>query len=397
MKSVISLNGLDKSGKSTQISRLIDHKKLCTIAPKLSYYTEWPNLQGQDLYNWWFEYGDTHKIIETIYYCLTKRNASIKEIKDPIVFVDRGDPMFDAICIATASIRERIPLEYAKEKVLEIKSKFSLERITDEDIFLRTGSSVNEMLELSDSHFRNDPSFTAQANRTYRKYQRELASILLLQQQEGEYSVILDAKRSEDEIFSRIQDAVIGSTRGKIDISNLDLMVGLGGLSECGKSSSGEYLRDIHSFHRIKIGDLLERIRQRCEHLINRFSGDIYTASDELLANLFMYEIIEELERDRRKVVIESLHNYGFTLQLKKICGPKFKIIYVETPRDIRIKRNSRNLDVSLEESEIRIMTKDHVKIGRGAMLVRNIADKILNNSGLIDEFQSELNRFLEL
>ncbi|MHA1680959.1 MAG: hypothetical protein ACTSUE_08115 [Promethearchaeota archaeon] len=129
MKLVCSLNGLDKSGKSTQTDMLGKHFKILDILGPLSRYQPWPRLEGQELFNWWFIEGETKTVIKTIYRCLQERNKEIIGSFAPIVLIDRGITMFDAVCVASVMIREKMGRLQAESIVNEIKTTYKIEDI----------------------------------------------------------------------------------------------------------------------------------------------------------------------------------------------------------------------------------------------------------------------------
>ncbi len=91
MKKIISLNGQDKSGKSTQLQLLYQHNKLVHIGRRITTFEHWPQLKGLDLFNWWFRNGKTEDVINIIYSALSLRNQELCSVDCPIVIVNRGD------------------------------------------------------------------------------------------------------------------------------------------------------------------------------------------------------------------------------------------------------------------------------------------------------------------
>lgn len=395
MKKIISLNGLDNCGKTTQARKIKEHNKLVQIIGNLSKYDFWPKLDGEDLFNWWFQNGRTEEIIKTIYNCISARGQEIASSDFPLVVIDRGNRMFDAVCIATTSIRERCSLDEAERFVFDIRNKFNIENFSNENLLFQHGLSLEEMLEISSR--RSDSKFSDEADFIYKNYQRLLATILQRQVKEGVYSKIVNASGNIDTIFSDIQNVIISLMTKDLDLSNLHTIIGLGGLSECGKSSLAEYLEREHGFVRLKIGYFIENISQQYSSKLKDSKEGIYDVSDDFLSTLFLEQLLRFANNHyyQKDFSIESLHNFEFTQKLKGIMDDKFKIIYIDVPEKVRIKRNSDDLSISIRESKKLVSRKDSQKKRRGAESIKNISDFVLDNSQSREYTYQQINRFL--
>jgi len=392
MKKIISLNGLDKSGKSTQAGLLKNNYKLISIADKLSSCDGWPNLKGQELFNWWFIEGETENVTSTIYGGISQRNKQIRQSDCPLTIIDRGNDMFDGVCIATTMIRENLSFLESKKRVYEIKSNFHLEDLDEEKIFYQTGENIEEMVLTSRRRYK-EIGFSQNSERLYDRYQNTLASVLSKQLKGNIYSQIIDGRMAISEVYQNTEKAMREHLKKGLDLSRINLIVGIGGMSESGKSSLGEYLQKSKKFERIKIKDIIGGIEKKYQKYLG--GNSIYEVEDTLLSTLFLEEI-SKLQGDER-IVIESLHNYGFTKRLKEITGDKFKIVYVETPKQLRIKRNSKDLSKSLAESKKEVERKDKVKQKRGTHLIKGISDIVLQNKYGLDKTKEDLIKFLEI
>ena len=395
MKKIISLNGQDKSGKTTQLQLIYQCNKLVHIGRRITTFEPWPKLNGLDLFNWWFRDGKTEDVISTIYSALSLRNQELYTADCPIVIVNRGDIMFDAVCAATTTVREQCSITEAEEFVKKIKARFKFKVNADENIFYKIGEDVSETME----HYKKrkgSSEFPQDADELYIRYQAILAAIFKEQLKKSVYSRVIDAKEPVNKVFDETQKTIIGALKKELDLTNIEIVIGLGGLSESGKSRIGNYLKDRWNFNRIKIKELISEIDNRYNRYVLTLPQGIYSIGHELTTILFAESLSKRTEITwQRRIIIESLHNYSFTNQLKRLMGNKFMIIYVDTPLEIRIQRNAEALG-STETSEKEIARKDFKKLNRGAYKVKDIADKILDNSGKFEETCSTIDSYLK-
>lgn len=392
MKQFISLNGLDKSGKSTQAQRINSHYCLSYLAGKLKDYPDWPKVS--ELSNWWFFDGRTEDVLTTLWGAVSFRDKIAREQSYPLIVIDRGSEMFESVCIATAMVRDN-SLEHKARTLFErVKNKFPPVPNANEAIFYSTGNTPEEMILTSDSRKREQEG-TQRSQKIYACYQRILAELLLKQIAIGKYSRVINANKPVDDVFKETKQSIDGAFVSAVDTSNLELLVGLGGLSESGKSSFGLYLQNKRGFYRVKIDKVIQAVGQSFAEQLP--SGlDIYSVSDELLATLFLERLNEYAHDKSNYVVIESLRNPGATRFIKKVMGTKFKIVYVSTPLDIRILRNIRDVG-TVEISKEEVARKDKIKMKKGAHTIEGFSDFILDNTGTFEEGYKKLDGFLGL
>ena len=159
-------------------------------------------------------------------------------------------------------------------------------------------------------------------------------------------------------------------TAGQVTISpNIDQVIALGGLSECGKSSSGDYLRYVEGTYRLKMGFLIDLAAQR-SGVVDPYQLDPHTQACLLLEGL---NVFADMHVEARRFTIESVHRDEMIFALKQILGDRLIIAYLDASARIRAARSG--------TSRSALRAKDAVKTSRGAHLVAAGADHVIDNS----------------
>lgn len=160
-------------------------------------------------------------------------------------------------------------------------------------------------------------------------------------------------------------------TAGQVTISpNIDQVIALGGLSECGKSSSGDYLRYVEGTYRLKMGFLIDLAAQR-SGVVDPYQLDPHTQACLLLEGL---NVFADMHVEARRFTIESVHRDEMIFELKQMLGDRLIIAYLDASAHIRAARSG--------TSRSALRAKDDVKTSRGAHLVAAGADHVIDNSG---------------
>jgi hypothetical protein len=303
--------------------------------------------------------------------------------------------MFDAVCASTIAVREGCQLGEAVSSAREIKSNFDFRNLPRRKILYSVGKRLDESSE--ELYERSDnSSYSTESEKTYRKYRRFMTRLLGQHIQDQEYTDIIDPFEDPENIFMKTQQVVNESLADSLDLNAIRFVVGLGGLSECGKSSIGLYLDDKRGINRIKIKHLMEKLELRYGADQFPFEEGIYGIGKEVMTALFSERLSEYFsERGISTAAIESLHNFEFTRNLKLSMGEKLRVVYVDTPREIRILRNSKNFNGDLRESEREVNRKDKIKLSRGAAKIKGIADLVIDNSKSFEKTIDKLEDFL--
>ncbi|WP_308129698.1 DUF4254 domain-containing protein [Kitasatospora aureofaciens] len=164
----------------------------------------------------------------------------------------------------------------------------------------------------------------------------------------------------------------------------IDRVVAFGGLSECGKSTSAQYLVDFHGAQRLKIGYLLQ------QGALRHGLSDPYQLSALRQAELLLEELnrFADGHRDVRLFTIESVHDDASITELKKLMGEVLQIVYLDAEFDVRAARSG--------TSPQAVAAKDEVKLSRGAHRVLEVADFVLDNTGSILDLRAWLTRIAQ-
>ncbi|MDQ0958067.1 hypothetical protein QFZ66_001945 [Streptomyces sp. B4I13] len=161
----------------------------------------------------------------------------------------------------------------------------------------------------------------------------------------------------------------------------LQRVLAFGGLSECGKSTSAEFVRDTCGAQRLKIGFLLRQAALR------RGLADPYALSARRQAELLLDELNRFAEGNpgTRLFTIESVHDDASIAELKQLMGEKLQIVFLDVAFGVRVARSG-----TVPQA---VAAKDEVKMSRGAHQVAALADHVIDNSGSITTLRAQLRR----
>lgn len=181
--------------------------------------------------------------------------------------------------------------------------------------------------------------------------------------------------------------------------SNIKGLISLGGLSECGKSEAGIYLKN-KGYARLKIIDF--------EHQVMRMNGydlsngirpehydKLYEFDAESSINVFLNLISNHLKIiDVNYAVLESMYRSKMATYLKELLGDRMVNVYVKAPLHSRVTRQCLKKHGSLNNYDLvmnRVKEKDNFKRKIGVESLENIADYIIDNSISKEDYLKEI------
>ncbi|MFB8216104.1 DUF4254 domain-containing protein [Streptomyces anulatus] len=162
---------------------------------------------------------------------------------------------------------------------------------------------------------------------------------------------------------------------------HLRRVLAFGGLSECGKSTSAEFVQRTCGAQRLKIGFLLRQAAHR-EGL-----ADPYALSARRQAELLLGELnrFADAHVDTRLFTIESVHDDASIAELKQLMGDTLQIVYLDASFAVRVERSGTPAQA--------VAAKDEIKMSRGAHQVAALADHVIDNTGSIAALRARLRR----
>ncbi|AZS70577.1 hypothetical protein DDE74_06135 [Streptomyces lydicus] len=161
-------------------------------------------------------------------------------------------------------------------------------------------------------------------------------------------------------------------------------VIAFGGLSECGKTTSAEFVRRTCGAQRLKIGFLLRQAAHR------QGLADPYALSARRQAELLLGELnrFAESHVDTQLFTIESVHDDASIAELKQFMGDSLQIVYLDASFAVRVERSGTPAQA--------VAGKDEIKMSRGAHQVAALADHVIDNSGSIAALRARLQRIAD-
>lgn len=367
MKS-IALSGLDGVGKTQQISllKLDGNKTFHFTNPLVKYDERWPDYKGTSMGKWWFEDVSPDLFVDIILSSLKKRSADTAGGK--ISIHDRSVNMFKAVVAATFLTRgiqrEVDILNFVDTAFEEVQALYSEET---EIVLIPSDEYQSSIQMYLDSINFETETFSEQNEIRYQRYQSFLKKMLEVYVYPLAQPIIVDAPIVD--IQNRIRSLLNGDLSLNLQqfLSDDTLIIALGGLSECGKSSFANHFRGRHGFFRLK--------QKYFYDLVESHYGVIKP-------DLVVLEMLRFFQSHTitKNFTLESLHDPAIPAMLKLFFGTRAKIVFIDTSIQVRSLRCADEEKCDIEQAKRLIAGKDALKIARGAELVKAIADQVVNN-----------------
>lgn len=374
----VSLNGVDNVGKTTHLAWL--HRGIPdahSVATVDAWDSRWQEVAAGDFASWWFVDSSTAEHIELVIASHHARRAQ----SGPLALEDRGVPMLRATCAATAALKDGLAPAEALQRVerAEAAAPAAAARREVHVLLRRFADPARE----ARAALSREPRPT---DERYASYQHTLAEVLTLQVERGEYDAVLDvgdAPILDVQRRIRSQLAGMGIRVSPLPDDTLDRLWVLGGMSESGKSTVGELLRDEHGVTRLKIGYLLEVAAMRTG------VADPYADwTEREQAERLTEEVLRFAGTTKARVIsLESARRFEATLHLKRVWGDRCQIVYLDAAAHLRVSRAA--------EPEALLHDRDVTKRERGADRIAEISDHLVDNSGALSALKLTVNRMV--
>jgi len=164
------------------------------------------------------------------------------------------------------------------------------------------------------------------------------------------------------------------------------MVIGLGGLSEGGKSTAGVFLEQQLGIKRMKIRSCIGlMIGSQDFNVVDGYTDN--HSSETSFWRDFTSFLIQYLKQNNIEACgLESFRREGLVTALREQLGNRFALIYIEAPEIARAERQQGKF-TSLAESFDDIRKRDEEKIFHGATALRELADFVIINDKSEEDF----------
>lgn len=376
----VAFSGPDNTGKTKQIGILARRMgPAATSAGPLDHYDpRWAAIKAGGMARWWFETGPVEEVTDVLATSYLERSRH--PFSAPVRLLDRGIPMLEASVAATVAVREDLGAEQATDRARLLLAPYE----TD----LRAAEEAEHALVLlhcddPEEGTRRSLAHEVTVTATYAAYQRNLHEQINRLVDDGRFPMAIrigdrPTVAIQDEVrrlLAPLHPEVPGRALAGVHVT------ALGGMSESGKSTAGEYLRTRHGHARLKIGYLIEEAAG--------WAGihDPYRLGPIVQAEL----IVDALDRYCQahhfldSVSIESLHDFDSTAELARMLGPQITIAYLDASETTRIRRGTAGAHD--------VVDRDLLKRTRGADKIVSLAHEVIANDGPRLKLERRLDR----
>ncbi|MFJ2909075.1 nucleotidyltransferase domain-containing protein [Streptomyces sp. NPDC087228] len=378
----VAFSGPDNTGKTKQIGILARRMApaVTSAGPLDRYDPRWATIKADGMARWWFETGPVEEVADVLATSYLERSRH--PFSAPVRLLDRGIPMLEATMAATVAVRENLGTTHAADRVRLLLAPYEADlRAAEEDEYALVLLHCDDPTEGARRSLAHEVTVTD----TYAAYQRHLHEQINRLVAEGRFPMSI---RIGDRPTITIQDEVrrlLAPLHPNVPSRALAgvHVTALGGMSESGKSTAGEYLRTHHGHARLKVGYLIEDAAGRA------VIPDPYRVGPIVQAEL----IVDALDRYCQahhfldSVSIESLHDFDSTAELARMLGSQLTIAYLDASETTRARRSTAGAQD--------VADRDIVKSGRGADKIASIAHEVIGNDGPRLELERRLDRIV--
>ena len=178
------------------------------------------------------------------------------------------------------------------------------------------------------------------------------------------------------------------------------VILGLSGMSECGKSSAGLYF-DARGVKRLKIAQILDLVR--IEHdsgcSLKEFVDRAIRDKPDWLRMAFADKLLDEMDRlGIRCCSLESMGDPEMVRYLRSRFPGEFFSVYIDAAQDKRLEHQMIREGLSdVEAAKSILIPKDEFKVKFWRMPdIMAIADVVVDNNGTLEGFQQQLEAILD-
>ncbi|MFF5440952.1 nucleotidyltransferase domain-containing protein [Streptomyces achromogenes] len=378
----VAFSGPDNTGKTKQIGILARRMgpAAASAGPLDHYDPRWSAIKAGGMARWWFETGPVEEVADVLATSYLERSRH--PFSAPVRLLDRGIPMLEASVAATVAVREDLGAEQATDRARHLLSSYGTDlRVAEE------GEHALVLLHCDDPEegTRRSLAHEVTVTEVYAAYQRRLHEQINRLVGDGRFPMAIrigdrPTVAVQDEVrrlLAPLHPEVPGRALAGVHVT------ALGGMSESGKSTAGEYLRTQHGHARLKVGYLIEDAAGRAGN------HDPYRLGPVVRAEL----IVDALDRYCQahhfldSVSIESLHDFDSTAELARMLGPQLTIVYLDASEATRARRGT--------AGALDVVDRDLVKAARGADRIVSLAHEVIANDGPRLKLERRLDRIV--
>ncbi|MFK0297543.1 hypothetical protein ACIQU6_44860, partial [Streptomyces sp. NPDC090442] len=249
--STLAVSGADNTGKTKQLGILARRIGSAAAAsgPLDAHDARWARIKRTGMGTWWFQTGAVQEVAEVLAASYVQRSRCPGDGAG-LRLMDRGIPMLEASVAATVAVREHLSPEQAADRARTLlqpyaealeaaeAGEFGVVLLHHQDPAIGTARALSHETSVTD---------------TYADYQRHLHHQIHRLVEEGRFEevIVVDGRpvvAVQDDLRRRLHARTALVPAGCLPGVRV---VALGGMSESGKSTAGEYLRTRHGHARL--------------------------------------------------------------------------------------------------------------------------------------------------